>query len=145
MRAMSIGAIISTPQGLAVVTQVLPTQFKVGSQTLSQVVAAPLGGGGVYAPPAAEGSLAATIDSLIAGQPAAAVVTSMVDPPPPSLGVGVSFATDAGNAGGAAAVSDSPTAYGTIPAGVFQAASAAYATAAALLAMDSKPKISVSG
>ncbi len=41
----SIGEIITTPQGLAVVVQVLPTQLNVGGQTVSQVVVAPLTGG----------------------------------------------------------------------------------------------------
>jgi hypothetical protein len=89
---MSIGEIISTAQGLAVVTQVLPTQFKVGTQTLSQVVAAPLTGGGApYSPPVESGTIAAIIAQLLAQQAAVNFVTAVVNAPLPQLSMPVTF------------------------------------------------------
>ena len=42
---MSIGEIITTPTGLAVVTAVLPQTLNIGNQTLAEVVTEPLTGG----------------------------------------------------------------------------------------------------
>jgi hypothetical protein len=78
---MSIGEIITTPQGLAVVVEVLPTSFKVGSYTLGQVVAEPLTGGPETVPSGAPapGAEPLTLYQAIQSQAAALYVASVVE------------------------------------------------------------------
>ena len=49
---MSIGEIVTTPSGLAVVTAVLPQTLKIGDQTMAEVVTQPLTGGPSLTPSA---------------------------------------------------------------------------------------------
>ena len=78
---MSIGEIITTPQGLGVVVEVLPTSFKVGSYTLGQVVAEPLTGGPETVPSGAPapGAEPLTLYQAIQAQAAALYVASVVE------------------------------------------------------------------
>jgi len=83
---IGIGTIISTVQGLAVVVGNLPLRFTDGNQQLSQVIAAPLTGGGPpFTPIAEEGTVTAIINQLIAEQAAAEFVTSVIDSPLPFI------------------------------------------------------------
>jgi hypothetical protein len=77
---MSIGEIISTHQGVAVVVEVLPQTVRVGSQTLAQVVAQPLDGGPSVAPAVAQPFPGGGIPyRSLAGQAATAYVASVVE------------------------------------------------------------------
>jgi hypothetical protein len=119
--------IITTPQGLAVVVQVLPTTFNVGTQVLGQVVAEPLGGG--VAPPPS-GPSAPSGPPALTGQPgtpfasvrtqtAAAFVASVIDQPPTAP-----TSDDTNSASGAAAARGSSP--GSTVAQYFAAAAKAY-------------------
>lgn len=77
---MSIGEIIATHQGVAVVVEVLPQTVRVGSQTLAQVVAQPIDGGPSLAPAAASPFPGGGIPyRSLAGQAATAYVASVVE------------------------------------------------------------------
>ncbi len=74
---MSIGQIITTAQGMAVVVEVLPTSVNLGNEALRQVVAEPLTGGPpppVPAVPTVPGEQPLTPYQAIMAQAAAAYV-----------------------------------------------------------------------
>ena len=110
---MSIGEIITTPTGLAVVVELLPTTFKLDGQVLGQVVAQPLTGGPalpVGAPPSDHlGGI--PYRSLVA-QAATAYVAAVVERPPVATASGAwTSAAGAEAAGGVTNGAPSPIAY----------------------------------
>ena len=85
---MGIGSIVTTQSGLAVVVETLPTRLIDGSLRLSQVIVAPLNGGGApFTPIAEQGTVTAIIDQLLAQEAAALFVTSVLDAPLPPIEV----------------------------------------------------------
>lgn len=82
---MSIGEIITTPTGLAVITEILPITIPVGTQKLRQVVSQPLTGGPEVgpevAPPSSIPGGGIPYRSLEA-QAATAYVALVVEAPP---------------------------------------------------------------
>lgn len=88
---MTIGEIITTPQGLAVVAQVLPATYRLGSETLHQVVAEPLTGGPpplVPAVPTPPGEQPLTPYQVMQSLAAAAYVAFVAVQPPSTEGSG---------------------------------------------------------
>ena len=111
---MSIGEIITTPTGLAVVVELLPTTFKLDGQVLGQVVAQPLTGGPALPVSAPTDHLGGIPYRSLVAQAATAYVAAVVERPPVATASGAwTSAAGAEAAAGAANGSSAGVAPGT--------------------------------